>query len=299
MDGGRSRQPTGSARCQTLFVLNVRSNKIYEDTVNNVHCDKHLGLAKIRPQDIRAFYVKYFPDILPKLDAYIKKHPDSLILDFENHWTALECLPPYTTVLEVATIGHPRNDEDLINLACFIAIQNLRSHSVMKSMLEVAISREMPRFEYYWILKNLLSDVAFLNKMIEPIAMAKWTFYVMDHHTFPIPETTVLVRDGTILIALSPRLLAQLDLTRPNPSPRWESFTDIPESIAAEYRCRCIGNTFKEILFSDRMVLEEWKATPEFARRVQMMKQFKTYNEVIASDDSRKIWKINAFSNLL
>lgn len=41
------------ARQQRVHVLNIKSGKIYEQTVDRVHYDKNLGIAEITPDEMR------------------------------------------------------------------------------------------------------------------------------------------------------------------------------------------------------------------------------------------------------
>jgi hypothetical protein len=64
----------------------------------------------------------------------------------------------------------------------------------------------------------------------------------------------------------------------------------------AEFRRRTIGNTFREIIFSDRSVLEYWQSTPEFRRRWETIRDVKSYNRLV-EESEREIWQLNAFGN--
>jgi L-amino acid N-acyltransferase YncA len=65
-----------------------------------------------------------------------------------------------------------------------------------------------------------------------------------------------------------------------------------------EYRKRCISNTFKEIIFNDKAILEEWKKTSEFKKRMKLISNTKSYNKLVTEEENRQIWKINAFGNI-
>ena len=50
------------ARNQQVFALNVKSNKVYRTSVENVHYDKSMGVAEITPEAAKDFCKRNFPD---------------------------------------------------------------------------------------------------------------------------------------------------------------------------------------------------------------------------------------------
>jgi hypothetical protein len=290
--------PPRATRGEEIFSLNVRGDKVLKTVVNNVFVDKNIGIAEITAADMKAFCAKHFPDELDRISAYVEKHPETLILDFENQWTGLEQTPAYSTAMLVGATGELRSREDLGNLACFVVLQNIRSHGMIRSLLEATEAVGIPRFEYYWMLKHMLQDVHALLRLVTPIAIGEWTLYRTSENSFPLPDSPVLVRDGLIMTALSPRMLAMIDVTSMHPEGQWEIIDGVPDHRRAEYRRRCIGNAFKEIIYSECTLLEEWQRTPEFRRRVHLMRDQRSYNEVVLREAGREVWKINAYGNI-
>jgi hypothetical protein len=73
----------------------------------------------------------------------------------------------------------------------------------------------------------------------------------------------------TILVALSPRMLLEIHLCQPmTDSIGIHHHDGVPPSKYREFRRRCIDRTSKEIIFNDRAVLEQWRRTAEYRRRV-------------------------------
>ena len=74
-----------------------------------------------------------------------------------------------------------------------------------------------------------------------------------------------MIDRDSVMVTLSPRLLLEIDLTAPDPEPPWIVREDLPERKFAEFRKRCIENSFKEIIFSDERILLDWLASEEMA----------------------------------
>lgn len=262
---------TLDVRKQHVFSLNVKADKVLPTIVDKVHVDQGVGLAEITPDMARAFCRKYHPSEYKRFDRYMKMHPETLTIDFENVLTGLENCPAYGALREVIVKERIDNRDEITNLSGFAIIQYLRSHAVFRSALGHLNEVGMERFEFFWILKNVLSNPDFLYKMIAPLATSQWTIYRTREHMFPLPDTPALIRPNDLMIALSPRMLAEIDLTIRNPGGSWRETDGIPKSKYWEFRRRTIGNTYKEIVFCDGSVLEEWRQTPEFKTRARLM----------------------------
>jgi hypothetical protein len=59
---------------------------------------------------------------------------------------------------------------------------------------------------------------------------------------------------------------------------------------------RTFGNTFQEIIFGHKNVLERWQATSEFQQRVTLIRDLKAYNSFVKGRQ-QEMWHINAFGN--
>jgi len=251
--------------------LNVRANKVLSTVVDKVHVDKGVGQAEITADMARAFCKKYYPSEYKKFDRYMKKHPETLTLDFENILTGLENGPAYNTLLTVIMKERIEYSDEIAFLSGFAFIQYLRSHAVFTSALRHLNEVGVERFGFFWMIKNAISDTDFLYRMVLPLVVSRWTIYRTEEHMFPLPDTPVLIKRDNLMIALSPRMLAEIDLTIYNTEGSWRINDGIPKSKYWEFRRRTIANTYKEIIFSDEAVLEEWRQTPEFKSRIIAM----------------------------
>ena len=133
--------------------------------MNNVHFDKGIGIAEITPAAAKDFCKRHFPDDYNHFEKYMKNHPETLLLDFENILSSIEKSPAYETLYN--TIEKQRIDthEELAFLSGFIIFQRIRSHAIFRSMLEFADIMEIERFEYFWLLKNLLGNPDYLYQL--------------------------------------------------------------------------------------------------------------------------------------
>jgi tRNA(His) 5'-end guanylyltransferase len=107
------------------------------------------------------------------------------------------------------------------------------------------------------------------------IISGKWVFYAMAADTFPLTDSPVLTSPTTIMIALSPRLMLEVYRYLRSPKP-WEVRRSIKPSKLAEFRRRTIANASKEIIFSERGLLDSWRSLPEFQRQRTLLDREKT-----------------------
>ncbi len=248
-------EKTPLSRKQKVYSLNVKADKIIRIAVENVHFDKWLGVSEITPEAAKDFCKRNFPEHYEQFAKDMEEHPETVRLDFENIWTMVEKNFGYQTLLDVLKKKKIETKEEKLNLACFITLQNIRSHAVLRSMIEFAQQTGTPKFEYYWQLKHMLSNPDFLFKLVTPLLFSQWIVYVTDKHTFPLPDTPIFVKNWNIMVALSPRMLLEINLKKPASESSWIQKDEISKSKLNEYRKRCISNTFKEIIFNTEHII--------------------------------------------
>lgn len=295
----KGEQRRAEVRSQQVFVLNVKANKIYSDNVDNVHYDKGIGLAEITPEDAKGFCRRHFPDAYEEFCKEYEAHPETVCLDFENVLTGLEETPAYTTLLEVIRKGCMRSLRQKGELTSFLAVHELRSHAAMNSMVEMTEAAGLPKFEYLWMLKRFLSRRDKLYPYAVAIGSGRWRFYRAYRDTFPLADTPILLQPASLMIALSPRLLLEIDRTDQSCENGWVGVNHIPQAKLEEFRRRTLGNTFREIIFGDRKLLEEWQRTPEFAARHALMADTRTYNAKVAEYLDGSVWRVNVHGNTI
>lgn len=294
----KSKKNEGKARNQRVFALNIKSNKVYQVAVENLHYDKNLGIAEITPDAALGFCKWHFPNEYEQFREEMKDHPETLVLDFENVLTCLEESLAYKTLLKVITRPGLRSGPEKGALAAFLAVHHLRSHAIMNSMIEFGEQTETPKFEYFWMLKRWLGNVNVLFPWVMTLTAGRWVFYRMDKDTFPLNDSPILIRPDSVMVALSPRLLLEIERNDHSLENGWRDSNSITNDKLAEFRRRTIGNTFREIIFGDAALLEVWRTAPEFSERHQLMANTNSYNAVVAKHLDGELWKINAHGNM-
>ena len=284
------------ARSQKLFVLGVKPNKVYERTAENVHYDKQAGLAEFTAEAAKDYCKRHFPEEYASFcEAMKDRRDESYVLDFENIWTTIEQSEAYQTLLSVISKQRIDTREEKAFLAWFICIHAQRSHSIMTAMLQAMMQSGFEKFEFLVRLKHTLADPNFMLHLVAPIADARWTLYTADADALPLCDSPILHGRRGIMVALSPRLLLDIDMDF-HAGDYPGSVLPVTEKKLSEFQRRTIGNTFREIIFSDRAVLESWRQTPAFQERRQLVISLKGwYNAVVRSTPFGDLWKLNAF----
>jgi hypothetical protein len=286
-----------TARDQRVYALNVKSNKIYETTVDNLHFDKDMGVAEVTPADAMEFCKRNFPDQYDRFCRDMEKHPEAVYLDFEDILSSLENSKAYTTMREVIAKQRIEAPMDKGFLAGFVIVHWLRSHAMLNAMIEWSNELGIKKFEYFWMLKHSWGNVNYLFSLVSTIAPFRWHYYRTRSDLFPLNDSPVLIHPNSVMVALSPRLLLEIDRTqrRPESSISYSNFI-APEKLD-DFRRRTIANTFREIIFGHESLLEQWRGSKEFASRHQLLADAKRYNALVAKDGSRELWQVNALAN--
>jgi hypothetical protein len=282
------------ARQQRVFVLNLKSDKIYSATVENVHFDKNLGVAEITAEAAKDVCRRHFPDEYEEFCLEIEKTPETVYLDFEDILSGLERTPAYTNLLSV--IAKQRIDNRLQKglLAGFIVYHHLRSHAIMAAMIERAANKGIHKFEYFWMLKHEMANCHRMFARTLSFAPGRWKFYRLRHDSFPLNDSPILVDSNGIMVALSPRLLLEIDAKERQPETTWEIANYISTDKLREFRRRTINNTFREIIFGSQAVLQEWQQTPEFKSRHKLVTDGDAFAEEMTKRGDEELVAIRA-----
>ena len=125
------------------------------------------------------------------------------------------------------------------------------------------------------------------GQAVFPIATASWKLFHVDQDTFPLSDSAISVKPESVMVALSPRHLLEKDLTVPA---FWcWHYNHINSEKIAEFRGRTIGNTFREIIFSNCAVLEDWRSDSAFQERVELIGNLKSYNALVQAESDREL----------
>ena len=285
-------------RIQTVYSLNLKANKIFKTKVEKVHFEEGLGTSEITPNQLRDYCKRNFPQEYRKLDEYLKSHPETLYLDFENVFSALEDSPAYQSLMEVIQKEKITTREEKVNIATFIVLHHMRNHAIINSLIEMSDKTSEHRFEYFIWLKYAWGNPDVLYRLVYPLVESQWLLYKTKNHTFPLCDSPIMPKNGNIMIPLSPRILLEIDVSIKSDPEKWIERGDIPKAKMNEYKIRTISHSFTEIIFSEKGTLEEWHKTEEFKRRVLLVSEVDSYNALIKEEGGREIWKINAFAGI-
>src|SRR5579875_1617986 len=209
--------PRPKARDAVVYALSVKADKVFKTTCKDVHYDKHIGIADITAEAAKDFCRRHHPGKLQEFEEAMKEYPDDILIDFEEFFRGFEGLLPYQTLLKVIGTNTIAGAEDKTHLAHFVIWQNLRSHAIMNAMLELEGKAGIHKFESLLMLRWGLSDRDAMARLVWPLATSQWRLFHVDQDTFPLSDSAVSVNPGSLMVALSPRQLLEIDLTAESP----------------------------------------------------------------------------------
>jgi hypothetical protein len=188
---------------------------------------------------------------------------------YENIFTGIEEQPPYKILEKVINRGSIDSFEEKVWLSSFMILQRIRGHAFIHSMAETAKLLAKPKFEYMLYMKHILADQELMFKATHPIANAKWSFHISDRHRLPLCDSPILLENDSIMVALSPRLLLEVDLKKSAIHEELTLTKRLNKNIVNEHKKRTINNTHKEIVFNKLSVLESYLEDPLFKSRAK------------------------------
>ena len=199
-------------------------------------------------------------------------------IDFESLFNGLKAVSPYRALLKVIQKNCITSNEDKLQIAHFIVYQRLRSHAILNAMVEAAGRTDRQRFEPFLQMKWAISDHGFMQSTLNPLLFSQWTVYHLYRDTFPLSDSPITLEPGSVMVTLSPRLLLEINLRVQDLGLKHRNSIE-PETLS-EFRRRTIDNTFREIIFGDRKLLEEWHVDPAFQARVERVRGMTDYGDV-------------------
>jgi hypothetical protein len=276
----------------------MRVGKIISTTVEQVHYHKNLGVAEITPESAKRFCATWYPDKYDSMAEYVTARPEMVYLDFEDILTGMEAADHYASLMRVAKLGDFRSAEDKGFLICALMIHAMRGYEYMSAAIERTNGVGIDKWEYFWLLKNAWSSQAFLARAVTVPAFAEWTLWRMPQHTFPLCDSPVMMDFDSVMAPLSPRLLLEINLNVRRPEQYWRLREDLPKHKLAEFQRRSIANTFKEIIFHDSQVLQEWLTSEHAAARIELLSDPSKTQDCVQRAASRVSYGLNGFGRL-
>jgi hypothetical protein len=203
---------------------------------------------------------------------YLDAHPESVYLDFEDILTGMESLDHYTSLMRVASLGKLQDNEDQGFIICFLMDHAMRSYEYMTASIARIEGFGIDKWEFFWRLKHAWGDKKLLARAAIVLALSEWTLWRTPCHTFPLCDSPVMINRDSVMATLSPRLLLEINLNVREPQEPWTIREDLPEQKYEEFKQRCIANTFKEIIFNDAQVLQDWLSTEQAVNRIALLR---------------------------
>lgn len=261
-----------NARKKEIFVLNLKSDKIYTDITQNVFYKKKLGLAEITKEGALGFTKRNFPEELENIQNRYDEDDSEMTLDFENLFSLME--ESYKVYLEDLIIyNKPIKDNEKAYLTFFILFQALRNPNSLDDMTEIYKANGMEKFELLVSIKHRISNFIGLAELTTPFSVPTWNIYKLKKNIFPLSDNPVLARNGHLMIAIAPNIMLELDLkekcTQVNPV---YIKTKISYFKKREFIKRTIENSSREIIFGEENILRKIKKSRRYKKQLERIK---------------------------
>lgn len=255
-----------------IFVLNLKSDKIYTDITQNVFYKKNLGLATITKEGALDFTKRTFPEELENVQNWYEKDDSNLTIDFENFFTLMEA--SYKEALDDLILkNNPVTESEKGYITFFILFQALRNPNSLDNMTAKYKVNGMEKFELFVFIRNKISNLIGLAELSSPLSVPTWNIYKLEKNIFPLSDNPFLVKNGHLMMAISPDIMLELNLkekcTKVNPV---NIKTRISYFKKKEFIKRTIQNSSREIIFGEKKVLQEIKRSRTYKKQLKRIK---------------------------
>lgn len=105
------------------------------------------------------------------------------------------------------------------------------------------------------MLKHSLGNTRQLFSLVMSVAPFRRHYYRVDRDTFPLNDSSVLIQPDSVMVALSPRLLLEIDRTQKQPDATISYSNHVAPEKLEEFRRRTIANAFHEIISGTSLCL--------------------------------------------
>lgn len=285
-------------REQLLNFLEINSNKAIINKAGNIHYEKNLGIAEIKPDKAKEFCKRHFPEQFDSFVREMKDHPETLFIDFENHFTRMEGLPIYSVLMKTIQTRKVETLEEKTWLTLFLFTHRLRSHIFINAMTELYKKLGIEKFELFWLLKWSIADPNFQLKEKSEIINSNWTISTTKEKVFPLSDNPIIVTKKRIIATLSPDMVLFVDRQRT----KSEKVT-FKEGISwlkyRTYKKLTIAHTTKGLIFHDNDLLENWRKSKWWNQRREFLSKNRDFNKLVVKDGLKELWEIDSISNRL
>ena len=259
-------------REQFVYSLNLISEKVLTQKVENIFFEKSACIATLRQDEVLSYCERNFPEKLTSIIEYLKKDPSDTLIDFENHFTEYENM--YKETLENTIISRRIPDISAKTyLSFFLYIQLIRNHNTLREAISLYKYFGKAKFELLLNIKHTMSDPEQLLRNILPFLSSKWTLYKANKHIFPLSDNPLLIRPLHIMVALAPDLMLEVDLKKTvSDKDVCEHKTGLMFYKYYEFKKRTIENSSREIIFGNEKLLLSWQKSRIFKNHLTRIK---------------------------
>jgi hypothetical protein len=219
-------------------------------------------------------------------------------MDFEDILSGMEAQAGYSSLMQAVKLGNFASVEHKGFLTCLLMMHAMRSYEFMSVAVDRTGRLGVDKWEYFWLLKNTWSSQPFLARAVTVPAFSEWTLWRTSDHTFPLCDSPVMMDRDSLMAVLSPRLLLQINLNARRPEHYWRVCDEVPRHVLAEFRRRSIANSFKEIIFHDPAILEEWQLSDHARARIVALRDPSNIGKLVEEAASRIVFGLNGFGRL-
>lgn len=259
-------EKTASVRDQIVNFLEINSNKHLVDKVENIHYEKHLGIAKLEKDKVLDFCKRHHPDKLDEITKELENDEGKYIIDFENIFSGLEKIPLYSSVLDVVKSGRVEDDQQKAWLSTFLTHHVLRTPQYLNTLIEHNKKNGVEKFETLITLKWSLGGTLFLTPEIIAVYQKQWTIYKLDKMSLPLSDFPIVATPSHIFSPLGPDLLLAVS-TKSARGLGINYESRIPPDLYKLYMRTTINKANKGLVFSDEEYLRKCQETVWWYKR--------------------------------
>jgi hypothetical protein len=231
-----------SPRIQKIYSLNIKADNIFPQTTEKVFYEKRMGLAKIN---------------------------DDAILDFEDFFTTHENLPK-KVLIKVIEQNNIESLEEKTLIASFISDLMIKHYENFNSSVDKYISHGKKKIDFLIDLNNNYSSTVFHKSQIIPLIASEWIIYLSKEFKFPLGDNPILINNKNILVALSPKMLLKINY---NKLVMPEKICEVKHTMNCytyrDFVYRTIASSNREIIFDNIDVLEKWRKSKVYLKKVK------------------------------
>ncbi len=280
------------AREQKVYSLNLFNNEVQHKVTDQVFFEKHLGLVSFNEKDIEQFIKRNYPEDAEERKILFEKQ-DS-IMDFESLFSTIEESPAYLNLISLVKDKVIKDLEEKGNIATFILVHRIRSHVMINSFVEFGKQIGSSKLEHFIHMKWMLQDFEFMKNIISRYLIGHWIIFT-SKESIPLIDSPICINNGEILCVLNPYQVLLIDLNNITNQIQYKTVEN--DNQIKQFQNILISNTYREIVFTNKIQAEEWRKSTEWSKRRDLILNKQSFSEIISKRNKEEIWQINAYAN--